>query len=63
MKFTKWTAKVWGVVWQGHRASTEYEFNHLPTRADVLARSGDFQHVTRIEATKTQTLVVRESRG
>lgn len=55
----RWTAKVYGVAWAGYRASTEYEFNHLPTRAEVLTRAGDFQSVTRVVLTLTTTTIER----
>jgi hypothetical protein len=59
MTFERYTAKVNGLAWAGYKASTEYEFPHLPTRADVLARSGDFQHVTRVSVTRTTTTIER----
>jgi len=59
MTFTKYTAKVSGVIWLGCKASTQYDFPSLPTRADVLAKAGDFQHVTKIQVTATQTTITR----
>lgn len=55
-----WTAKVYGVTWAGYKASTEYSFGgHRPTRTQVLAKSGDFQNVTRVELRAVTTTVER----
>lgn len=56
---TQYTAKVYGISWEGFRANTEYVFSHRPTRAEVLDRSGDFQHVTRVCLTATTTTTER----
>ena len=57
MKFTSYVVKVSGVAWAGYKASTEYHFDHQPTRAEVLARAGDFESVSRIQVTeRTLTL-------
>lgn len=55
----RWTAKVYGVAWAGYRASTEYDFDHQPTRAEVLARAGDFQSVTRVVLILSTTTIER----
>lgn len=52
MKFTSYDVKVSGIAWAGYKASTEYHFQHQPTRAEVLAKAGDFQSVTRIQVTE-----------
>jgi hypothetical protein len=54
---TSYTAKVYGIVWAGYKASTKYYFTHRPTRAEVLDRSGDFQKVTRIQLRATETRI------
>ncbi len=52
MKFTSYDVKVSGVAWAGYKASTEYHFDHQPTRAEVIAHAGDFQSVSRIQVTE-----------
>lgn len=52
-----YTVKVSGIVWAGYKASTEYTFNHQPTRAEVLTRTGDFQHVAKTTIRCTETKV------
>lgn len=52
MKFTSYDVKVSGIAWAGYKASTEYHFDHQPTRAEVIAKAGDFQAVTRIQVTE-----------
>lgn len=49
MKFTSYDAKVSGIAWAGYKASTEYSFDHQPTREEVLAKAGDFESVNRIQ--------------
>lgn len=55
-----YTATVSGIAWAGYKASTAYGFTHRPTRAEVMARAGDFQQVTRIGLLHTQTTVTRD---
>jgi hypothetical protein len=43
---TTYIAKVNGIIWQGCKASTEYNFDHNPTKQEIKERSGDFQVVT-----------------
>ena len=52
MTFTSYDVKVSGLAWAGYKASTEYHFDHKPTRAEVLAKAGDFQSVSRIQVTE-----------
>ena len=60
MTFTSYDVKVSGLAWAGYKASTEYHFDHKPTRAEVLAKAGDFQSVSRIQVTeRTLTLNTR----
>ncbi|HXN71506.1 MAG TPA: hypothetical protein VN861_03020 [Candidatus Acidoferrales bacterium] len=52
MTFTSYDVKVSGLIWSGYKASTEYHFDHKPTRKEVLDKAGDFQSVTRIQVTE-----------
>jgi hypothetical protein len=45
---TRYEALVDGVLWQGGKGYTSYSFGNKPTRAQVIAKCGDFQEVTRI---------------
>lgn len=56
---TRFTAKVYGHTWAGYKGFTEYDFAHQPTRAEVIARAGDFENVTRVELFRTDTAVKR----
>lgn len=58
------TAKVYGIAWAGYKASTKYVFYHKqPSRAEIKAKAGDFQNVTRIHLIKTTTTVERVKVG
>ena len=59
MTSTSYTAEVTGIAWSGHEASTEYKFDHKPTRAEIVARSGDFQQITDVLLTVTHTTTTR----
>jgi hypothetical protein len=52
MKFTSYDVKVAGIIWDGGKGYTTYRFDRQPTRAEVLAKAGDFQKVTRIQVTE-----------
>jgi len=55
MDFTEYIAKVTGVIWAGCKAHTSYTFYKLPTREEVMERSGDFQRVVSIKIIKRTT--------
>lgn len=57
MTFESYKATVRGIIWDGGRGYTSYTFGHLPTRAEVLAKSGDFQLVTGISLKRTTTTI------
>jgi hypothetical protein len=45
---TQYIATVTGILWEGGKGFTHYGFDHRPTRAEVIAKSGDFSQVTHI---------------
>jgi hypothetical protein len=51
---TIYRTTVYGVIWQGCKASTAYDFDHRPTREEVIARAADFQLVVRVRLTKIE---------
>lgn len=59
----QYTAKVYGITWAGYAASTKYTFYRQPTRAEVMAKAGDFQSVTRIYLTRMVTTVESSNFG
>lgn len=52
MTFESYSAKVKGIIWNGTRGYTFYDFDHKPTRQEVMDRSGDFRRVTSIKLTR-----------
>ena len=58
---TRYIARVWGRVWAGYKASTEYDFpgDTTPNRKQILQRAGDFQSVTRISVVKRTVTIER----
>ena len=46
--WTEYQASVRGTIWQGGEGCTSYKFDHKPTRAEVMAKAGDFEQVTAI---------------
>jgi hypothetical protein len=57
--YESYTAVVNGIAWAGYKASCEYHFSHHPTRAEVIAKSGDFQEVTRVKIIKRTVTIER----
>ena len=51
-----YTAHVNGWAWAGYEASTEYEFDHKPSDAEIQARAGDFERIESFTITRTTTL-------
>jgi len=48
MTYETYTAKVRGILWQGCKGWTMYDFDHLPTRTEVITRAGDFERVASV---------------
>lgn len=51
---TIYRTTVYGLIWQGCKAFTTYNFDHRPTRQEVINRAADFQLVTRVWLTKIE---------
>ena len=43
---TTYIAKVTGKAWAGYKASTEYTFDHKPSKEEIQAKAGDFEAIT-----------------
>ena len=53
---TRYQVRVIGATWEGFDATYSYEFDHVPTEAEVKQRAGDFQSIADyqvIEITRT----------
>ena len=50
-----YTAKVYGRAWAGYMATTEYTFDHAPTKEDIEKKAGDFESLHSAQVTLTQT--------
>lgn len=43
---TTYIAQVRGIAWAGYKASTEYTFDHKPSKEEIRSAAGDFQAIT-----------------
>lgn len=41
-----------GTIWQGTDAAMRYTFRSLPTKAEVIAKAGDFDHIQNYQTTQ-----------